>query len=300
MKSGSKNECLETSNMSSLRPSVNGLDLLRRLSSSEVTKRSQTLRFEQLEAASGTRLIEAGQGFKGLLLVKSGHLKTVFTDEGGNEQVVGFPVAGDLLGTDGISEGRHINDVYVLADAQVISIPFTDLKSLSAVDPTIVETVFQIISYQLVQEQLALTAIGALCADARVARFLLSIWYQRLNQGVMGQSLHLWMTRQDIGNYLGMKIETVSRTLTQLSSMGLISVDQRHVEILDTEGLKSIAYHGSLRRGPLLVRQRKSRSSNASHKQSISSTRPNQQASAQAAPVRLSPSNPWSALLDLK
>jgi len=145
---------------------------------------------------------------------------------------------------------------------------------------------FQIISYQLVQEQLALTAIGALCADARVARFLLKIHYQVQSQGHADSSVHLWMTRQDIGNYLGMKIETVSRTLSLLASLKLIVVNQREVEILDPVGLKAIAYNGSPRQGPLLVRQRKSRTVSDNGNGTGHEKRPS--------------ASPWSGLLDLR
>lgn len=284
---------------SSLRPSGSGLALLRRLSTGRQSLEVDFAPFEHLKIKSGASLIQAGQAFEALLLVKSGYLKTVFTDEGGNEQVVSFPVIGDLLGTDGIGNGRYINDVIALSGVEVIRIPFTDLKTLQQADPEIVDTLFRIISYQLVQEQLALTAIGALCADARVARFLLKIGLQDEKQDHLDQSLHLWMTRQDMGNYLGMKIETVSRTLTLLSSRGLIRVNQRVVEILDPVGLKGIAYNGSPRQGPLLVRQRRSRMATVGTGLKCSDARSDQLLAGPVCGGTRVHSTPWSALLDL-
>jgi len=255
--------------------------------------------FEQVSYGPGASLIKAGQVFDALLLVKSGFLKTVFTDEGGNEQFVSFPVTGELIGTDGFGNGRFINDVVALSDVEVIRIPFTDLKTLQRADPEIVDTLFRIVSYQLVQEQLALTAIGALCADARVARFLLKLGFQDYSQDHPDQPLHLWMTRQDMGNYLGMKIETVSRTLTLLSSMGLIRVNQRTVEIVDPNGLKGIAYNGTPRQGPLLVRQRKSRTVTMGASPARSDASPNQLPPGLRCGGKRIQSTPWSVLTDL-
>ncbi|MFK7966913.1 MAG: Crp/Fnr family transcriptional regulator [Burkholderiaceae bacterium] len=266
----------------SLGVSDSGIELLERLVSSEQAGRAGSYQLERLTAKAGSRVVEAGRAFHELMLVSHGHLKTVFSDENGNEQVVGFPVRGDLLGTDGISDNCYINDVVTLTDVELLLIPFTDLHSLQLVHPGIVDSLFRIISQQLVQEQLALTAIGALSAESRVARFLLKLQSQREMQGEESGTLYLRMTRQDIGNYLGMKIETVSRTLSLLASQGLLDVSQRRIEILTRGGLEAVAFDGPLR---TIQVPRKT-------------VRPSKAKSASAGRTS-SPATPWSGLLDL-
>lgn len=277
---GTLNQALDDS--SSLRPSDSGMELLNQLLATEQRCEGDGRTLQRATVSAGTRLILAGQEFHELMLVNAGCLKTVFSDEGGNEQVVGFPVRGDLLGTDGISDNRYVNDVIALTDVEVLLIPFTDLRSLQQVHPGMVDSLFRIISHQLVQEQLALTAIGALSAESRVARFLLKLSLQMRLEHQSETVLTLQMTRQDIGNYLGMKIETVSRTLSLLASQGLLHVSQRRIELVDRRGLESIACNGLARDGPLLVRQRKARAVN---------TRPLHSAD--------DPPTPWSGLVDL-
>ena len=268
---------------SSLGVSDSGIELLCRLVANEQVGQTRGDEFERLTVAAGTRVVEAGRDFHELMLVSDGHLKTVFSDENGNEQVVGFPVRGDLLGTDGISDSRYINDVVTLTDVELLRIPFTDLRSLELIHPGIVDSLFRIISQQLVQEQLALTAIGALSAESRVARFLLKLLSQSEMQGQPSAILYLRMTRQDIGNYLGMKIETVSRTLSLLASHGLLDVSQRRIEIINKSGLEAVAFDGPLR--TLQVPRKTVRRSKANIVSAANTTD--------------HPATPWSGLLDL-
>lgn len=277
---GTPNQALDDS--SSLSPSDSGIELLNQLLATEQRCEPPGRALQRATVSSGTRLIFSGQPFYELMLVNAGYLKTVFSDEGGNEQVIGFPVRGDLLGTDGISDGRYINDVVALTEVEVLLIPFTDLRSLQLAHPGMVDSLFRIVSHQLVQEQVALTAIGALSAESRVARFLLKLSLQMRLERQSESILTLQMTRRDIGNYLGMKIETVSRTLSLLASQGMLLVSQRRIELVDRNGLESIAYNGLTRNGPLLVRQRKARPVNALPLHSVDD-----------------PPTPWSGLVDL-
>lgn len=196
--------------------------------------------FTHRTVKEGKHLIRAGQKFEVLYVVNAGFFKTVFSDDCGNEQVMGFPMKGDLLGTEGIGSQQYNNDVVALTDADVIEIPFEDLSALAKLVPGLDETMFRIISQQLIQEQLALVAIGALCAEARLARFLMKLGDQMQLQGCSVDKFMLRMSRQDIGSYLGMKIETVSRTLTLLSKKGIITVDQRDITIADRTALAEI------------------------------------------------------------
>ncbi len=193
----------------------------------------------------GEYLVRAGEAFEALFVVNSGCLKTVFTDPGGNEQVLGFPARGELIGTDGFDQAHHVNDVVALSDAQLVVVPYEQLRSLSVRHPELLTDLLRVVSHQLVEEQLALTASAALGVEARVARFLLKISTQMAGQGYSASCFNLRMRRQDMGNYLGMQLETVSRTLSQLARHKLITVKQREITILDFSRLRDLARNGS-------------------------------------------------------
>lgn len=197
--------------------------------------------FSHRRVRTGQCLVRAGDEFRDLFIVRVGCFKTVFTDQSGHEQIMNFPVKGTLLGADGIGSGQHVNDVVALTDAEVVVVPFNDLNALTTMAPRIEEPLFRAISRQLIEEQLALTAIGSLCAETRLARFLVGLGNQMKAQGYSRDEFVLQMSRQDIGNYLSMKIETVSRTLTALVKKGVIRVDQREISIANRELLDSLA-----------------------------------------------------------
>lgn len=205
--------------------------------------------FQHRRVKAGQRLISAGHLFESLFVVNGGFFKTVFIDESGNEQVLGFPMKGDLIGTDGIGSRTHVNEVVALSAADVVVVPFSGLEALGRVHHGLDDLLLRIISQQLVHEQLALTAIGALCAESRLARFLLRTGARMRAMGFSDREFILRMSRQDIGSYLGMKIETVSRTLSTLMRKELIAVNQREVTLLDIDGLEAVHRFGPAREG---------------------------------------------------
>ena len=172
--------------------------------------------FVHRQIKAGQHLVRAGDAFDELYVVNGGFFKTVFTDDVGNEQVMNFPLKGDLIGADGIGPGVHVNDVVALTDADLVVIPFSDLPDLSRRAPGIERALFRTISQQLIDEQLTISAIGTLCAETRLARFLLRLGDQMAAQGCARDVFILRMGRQDLANHLGMKIETISRTLTAM------------------------------------------------------------------------------------
>jgi len=191
---------------------------------------------------AGQRLVLGGQDFESLYLVNAGWFKTVFIDEGGEEQVMGFSTRGDLLGADGIGSGQYLNEVVALGVADVIVIPFAQRSDLSRLEPGLEAALLQIISRQMVNSQLATLAISTLPAPARLARFLLSQAERMALIGFDQEDFELAMSRQDIASYLGMTIETVSRGLTKFAKLGLIRVTQRRIELLNQRATQSIAY----------------------------------------------------------
>lgn len=214
----------------------------------DATEESDLPLFRCVQVRSGQSLIRAGQVFTTLFVVKAGFFKTVFTDETGNEQVLGFPVKSELLGTDGLGDHAHVNEVVALTAADVVEIPFTCLGTLASMQAGLDETLLRTVSRQLVHEQLALTMIGAMRADSRMAGFLLGIGQKMNAMGYSSVEFNLQMNRQAIGSYLGMKIETVSRTLTGMARSGLIELHQRQVRILKPDGLRELYRQGPLKK----------------------------------------------------
>ncbi len=189
----------------------------------------------------GQRLIRGGQDFESLYLVNAGWFKSVHVDELGNEQTMGFATRGDLLGADGIGSGYYLNEVVALGVANVIVIPFASHADFSKLMPGLETMLLQMISRQMVNEQMAAMAISTLTAPARLARFLLNQGERMEQLGCSGSSFELVMGRADIASYLGMTIETVSRALTRFGSQGMIKVSQRHIDILDFAALRELA-----------------------------------------------------------
>ncbi|MFK7964838.1 MAG: Crp/Fnr family transcriptional regulator [Burkholderiaceae bacterium] len=191
---------------------------------------------------AGQRLVHGGQEFESLYLVNAGWFKTVFVDESGEEQVMGFSARGDLLGADGIGSAQYLNEVIALGVADVVVIPFAQRGDLSRLKPGLEAALLQIISRQMVNSQLATLAISTLPAPSRLARFLLSHGERMAMIGFNEQDFELAMSRQDIASYLGMTIETVSRGLTRFAKQGLIKVTQRRIEVLNHAATQALAY----------------------------------------------------------
>jgi len=196
--------------------------------------------FQHVRFKAGQRVHTIGQNFDTLYIVNSGFLKTVLIDEYGNEQVLSFPMKGDLLGIDGIHNQQHASEAVALSDCDIILLPY---KAFAALGRTYVElehAMFGVMSRELVREQLMIGMLSALSAEAKVARFLTSLGERFSLLGYSGRSFNLRMTRHEIGSYLGLTLETVSRTLSAFNEMGLISVDQREICLLDTPTLKTL------------------------------------------------------------
>lgn len=201
---------------------------------------SDDLQFQHMQFKAGQRLHTIGQPFDMLFVVNSGFLKTVMIDESGNEQVLAFPMKGDLIGIDGIHAKHYNTETVALTTCEVILIPFKILSSLGRTNPEVEAAFFGVMSRELIREQGMISAIGALSAEARVARFLASMSDRFAAMGYSGSQFNLRMTRQEIGSYLGLTLETVSRTLSAFHAAGLISVEQRSIEIRDIKALRTL------------------------------------------------------------
>lgn len=188
----------------------------------------------------GTALFSAGDRFSSLYAVRSGFFKTCVTTPDGRDQVTGFQMTGEIIGLDGIVNDRHSVDAIALEDAEVCVMPFDEVEQLSREFTTLQHHVHKIMSREIVRDHSVMLLLGSMRAEERLAAFLLNL-VQRLHARGFSQSeVILRMTREEIGSYLGMKLETVSRTFSKFVEDGIIDVKQRYVHIKDTDALKQI------------------------------------------------------------
>lgn len=198
------------------------------------------LQFQHMQFKAGQRIHTIGQPFDMLYIVNSGFLKTVMIDEVGNEQVLGFPMKGDMFGIDGIHRKQYATETVALSNCDVILIPFKVFSSLGRTHAELETSIYAVMSRELVREQAMVGTLGSLSAEARVARFLVFLSERFTEMGYSGTQFNLRMTRQEIGNYLGLTLETVSRTFSAFNTIGLISVDQRAIVVHDLQSLRTL------------------------------------------------------------
>jgi len=200
----------------------------------------EEIQFQHMQFKAGQRIHTVGQPFDMLYIVHSGFLKTVLIDESGNEQVLSFPMKGDLFGVDGIHTQHYSSEAVALSNCDLILLPFKKFTALGRTHAELEHAIYSVMSRELVREQAMVSMLGALSAEARVARFLASLSSRFAEMGYSSKLFNLRMTRHEIGSYLGLTLETVSRTLSAFNEAGLISVDQRSIGINNLEALKTL------------------------------------------------------------
>jgi CRP/FNR family transcriptional regulator, anaerobic regulatory protein len=185
-------------------------------------------------------LFRNGEKFTSLYAIRTGFFKTCIASEDGRDQVTGFQMAGEVVGLDGIVNDHHTCNAVALEDAEVCVMPFERIEELSREVVALQRHVHKIMSREIVRENGVMLLLGSMRADERLAAFLLNL-VQRLHARGFSQSeLVLRMTREEIGSYLGLKLETVSRTFSKFVEDGVVEVKQRNVRILNTNALKDI------------------------------------------------------------
>ncbi|PPE66053.1 fumarate/nitrate reduction transcriptional regulator Fnr [Caldimonas caldifontis] len=193
----------------------------------------------------GEALFHAGDPFHSLYAVRTGFFKTRVSSEDGRDQVTGFQMAGELLGLDAISQDRHTCDAVALEDSQVCVIHYSQLENLSREFTELQSSFHKIMSREIVRDHGVMLLLGSMRAEERLAAFLLNLTQRLQARGFSPSSLILRMTREEIGSYLGLKLETVSRTFSKFQDDGLLEVKQRQIRILDQEGLQRLVNSAS-------------------------------------------------------
>ena len=191
----------------------------------------------------GEHLYRAGAPFDSIYAIRSGFFKTDVLLEDGRDQVTGFQMAGELLGLDGISTEFHTCNAIALEDSEICSIPFSRLEGLSREIHNLQHHFHKVMSREIVRDHGVMMLLGTMRAEERLAAFLLNLSQRFTARGFSHAEFYLRMTREEIGSYLGLKLETVSRAFSKFQEEGYIAVQQKHIRILDVAGLKALMNH---------------------------------------------------------
>jgi CRP/FNR family transcriptional regulator len=207
------------------------------LSPEEMSKLDDLV-FVRRPVKRGEHLFRVGEPFDSLYAARSGFFKTKLLLEDGREQVTGFHMAGELMGMDGIGTERHTCDAVALEDSEVCVIPFERLEVLSREMEALQRHFHKVMSREIVREHGVMLLLGSMRAEERLAAFLLNLSQRLSTRGYSPSEFILRMTREEIGSYLGLKLETVSRVFSKFQEEGSIAVQQKNIRILDPKGLR--------------------------------------------------------------
>ena len=188
----------------------------------------------------GQPLFCAGDPFQSIYAVRTGFFKTSVSTPDGRDQVTGFQMAGELLGLDGIGTEKHHCDAVALEDSQVCVIPFSDLEGLSREFTDLQRQFHKVMSREIVRDHGVMLLLGSMRAEERLAAFLLNLAQRLKARGFSSQAIVLRMTREEIGSYLGLKLETVSRIFSRFQDEGWLEVKQRAIRIVDDAALRKL------------------------------------------------------------
>jgi CRP/FNR family transcriptional regulator len=189
---------------------------------------------------SGEHLYRSGDPFKSLYAVRSGSIKTYLIDDEGVEQVTGFFLPGEVLGFDGIGTNTHGCNVVALETSSVCEMPFDRLEELTLAIPGLQHHFFQLMGKQIDSDHQMMLTLSKKNAEGRIATLLVSLSRRYGRRNLSPNAMRLPMSRMDIGNFLGLTIETVSRTFSRLAKDEVITVDGREVVIKDHQRLQDL------------------------------------------------------------
>lgn len=189
----------------------------------------------------GEHLFRVGDPFQAIYAVRAGSLKTYAMTEDGHEQVIGFHLPGELVGLAAIHGECHPCAAKALETTSVCEIPFDRLEDLADRLPTLQRQLLRVLSKEILHDHNLLTLLGKKSADERLAAFLVSLSVRFKRRGFSAAEFHLSMSRNDIGNYLGLAVETVSRLFTRFQEGGLLEVQRKHILLRNMDALNLLA-----------------------------------------------------------
>jgi CRP/FNR family transcriptional regulator len=209
--------------------------------------------FPLVRVQPGTTLIHEGAPARLVHVIQAGHFKLLRIGEDGYEQVLDFACGGELLGCDGLSDGRYASGAVALEEAWAVALPVVELHHLCRSAPALSLRWEAALAAQIARAGDRAWVMGAVGAEKRVARFVLLALRRQATRGGASSCLHLPMCRRDLASHLGLSHESVSRSFTVLDEAGLLCVLNRDIEVLDRDALHDLACstrgYAALRRG---------------------------------------------------
>jgi CRP/FNR family transcriptional regulator len=207
--------------------------------------RVESMVYARRRIKRGDTLFNAGDAFSSIYSIRSGFFKTHVIDDSGREQVTGFFMGGELLGMEGVGAGNYHATAIALEDSEVCVMPFSLIEEIARTIPALQRRLHAVLAREIVRDHGVMMLLGSMGAAERLATFLLNLSMRFTRRGYSQSDFHLRMTREEIGSYLGLKLETVSRLFSRFQQDKLIEVQQKHVRILDIDGLKRILDAGN-------------------------------------------------------
>ena len=208
-------------------------------------ERMQGVVYARRRIRRGEALFVGGDEFRALYAIRSGFFKTTLVDREGREQVTGFFMSGELLGMEGVGTGRYHGAAIALEDSEVCIMPYALVEEMAREVPAVQRYLHAMLAREIVRDHGIMMLLGSMRAEERLATFLLGLSRRFERRGYSASDFHLRMTREELGSYLGLKLETVSRLFSQFQKEGFIEVAQKHVRILDPAGLRRLLAHES-------------------------------------------------------
>jgi CRP/FNR family transcriptional regulator len=217
--------------------SLRGLCLPSGLGTDEIGALDELTRVKR-RIAKGAALYRVGDAFESLYAVRSGSFKSVGVSRAGEEKVTGLHLPGEVMGLEAINSAKHGYDAIALEDSEVCIVPFARLSQLTLRMPQLQEQLLRILSGDIARDQGLMLLLGGMDAEQRIVAFLLSLSRRYERMGYAASRFSLRMTREDIGSYLGLTLETVSRVFSRLQRELLIAAHQKEVELKDLAQLR--------------------------------------------------------------
>lgn len=205
------------------------LDLL-----DDIVKRGRPLK-------KGEYLFRQGDTFASVFAVRSGSLKTYSVSDCGEEQITGFHLPSEFVGLSGMDTELYPTSAIALETTSICEIPFERLDELSASLPQLRRQLMRIMSREIRDDQQMMMLLSKKTADERIATFLVNLSARFSARGYSATQFRLAMSRNEIGNYLGLAVETVSRVFTRFQQAGLIEAEGKEIKITNNDELCQLA-----------------------------------------------------------
>ncbi len=207
------------------------------MAAAEVEKLDELVK-ERVRLEKGKPLYALNDELDAVYSVRFGSMKTQLEDATGQIQITGFHLPGEIIGMDGMLDGKHVSTAMALEDSEVCVIRLTEVDRVAVHLPSLQQQFRRLMSREITRSHQMLASIGSLRSEQRLAAFLLNLSQRYAALGYSSTEFMLRMSREEIGNFLGLTLETVSRLFSRFAREGMIKINQREVRLLDLPALK--------------------------------------------------------------